>query len=330
MLIINVMKLLVANAFNELPVTETNAINDIADGLAAAVKGPISLIAWGLGKIKEMFDYAKEVQIENQKLDVRFTEEIELAKQKAVVDRLEAEKAAILERYDLEANRRLENFIAEHEYTAFLAAEEAERYANMSESEKAKYDLKKKFDEDVLAEEKLIQEARDKLEKDADAKIKAAKIKQFNLEKEIALAKNEIARAESIAGVKTKWFSDKDDKLKADINSLYNELSSMISAQVPAFRGGVSNIQEDTMARLHAGERVVPASMNIPSMSNEAFSGAAMRGIASRGGGGGDDNRSYGGDTNSVSNTFHVPEGSVGIEEILSYASRTGGRILRR
>jgi TP901 family phage tail tape measure protein len=99
---------------------------------------------------------------------------------------------------------------------------------------------------------------------------------------------------------------------------------------IPEFAKGINELLSDTMAQLHKGERVVPAHLNIPSLSNEAFAGAAMQGIASRGSNVNQDNRTYGGDTNSITNTFNVPEGSVGIEDVMEYASRTGGRFLRR
>jgi TP901 family phage tail tape measure protein len=105
---------------------------------------------------------------------------------------------------------------------------------------------------------------------------------------------------------------------------------SVAVGKIESLAIGAAAIRKDMMAQLHQGERVLPAGLNMPGLSNEAFAGAAAVGLSAMRGGGGDDNRSYGGDTNTVTNTFNVPEGSVGIEEILEYANRTGGRILRR
>ena len=123
------------------------------------------------------------------------------------------------------------------------------------------------------------------------------------------------------------------DKIRA-----YEELegSTVIAKplpQIPSFAVGVNELGSDSFAQLHKGERVVPANMNIPALSNEALMASAIRGLAIPGRGSTNtvtNNSQSENINNNVNNTFNVPEGSVGAQEIFDYARRTGSQMYRR
>ncbi|HDY89989.1 MAG TPA: hypothetical protein ENH82_17945 [bacterium] len=106
---------------------------------------------------------------------------------------------------------------------------------------------------------------------------------------------------------------------------------SAVASKIDSFAVGTNVLLADTIAQLHKGERVVPASMNIPQLSNEAFSAAAMQGISGIVGGGNVvNNNNTDNVSNTANNTFNVPAGTVGMDEIMEFAERTNAQILQR
>lgn len=211
------------------------------------------------------------------------------------------------------------------DYNEFMAGKDKQRYDAMSQEEKDEYDLRQAY-----------LEAKEKIEKQHAREMAIAERKKAVLEKTAALFS---IAADTAAGimkaVKAFWFSG-GMPWSAIIAGLGVAQAGAVLAQplpeVPAFAKGVNELLDDTFAQLHKGERVVPANMNIPGLSNEALMMSALRGLAVPMASNTSlsyDQRKYSTEQN-VSNTFNVPRGAVGIDEVLAYARRTNSRVLER
>ena len=110
------------------------------------------------------------------------------------------------------------------------------------------------------------------------------------------------------------------------------QVSAIKSQPMPEFALGSDELPRDTVAKIHAGERIIPADMNIRGMSNEALMASAIRGLSipAQSGSVITNNNQAESVVQNVENVFNVPEETVGIEEMLDFAERTNSMILKR
>lgn len=108
------------------------------------------------------------------------------------------------------------------------------------------------------------------------------------------------------------------------------QVRAIQTTPLPSFAKGIEDVQRTMIAQLHKGERVIPANRNIPQLSNEAYSAAAMQGIAAMSGSNNITNNNTENISNTANNTFNVPPGTVGMEELMEFAERTNSQILQR
>lgn len=303
--------------------------------VANLIAGIVDAIVVAIDWIKELSTQSKKYKLEAEQWDIKFSQDTQnRAKEDAdnYVEKLEREKQAALDLFDTQADLDMKRLIAGHAYTKFMEDKAAAEYAAMDQAQKDEYDLKKQYDSDVAAADKKAAEDRQALEDANNLLIKKAKLDAWKIQKGITMQQAELDKLAAISNVKRTWTSKKDDKLVEQIRAGYNEIINTIKAtSPPEFARGVDEIPSDMLARVHAGERVVPASMNIPSMSNEALMASAIRGIqmpASRGGNVTNYNQNQ--NSTNVNNTFQVPSGTLGIQAVLDFAKRTNSRILQR
>jgi TP901 family phage tail tape measure protein len=133
----------------------------------------------------------------------------------------------------------------------------------------------KKLGDNILSIQKLRLEGMDKNDKERIEK-------QKKRMRAVAIANKAIAIAEIAI-----------DTAKAVVKSLPNiPLSILVGSvgvaqgivaaatSIPTFKKGVSELDRDKLAQLHKGERVIPAGMNMPGVSNANLMGMAYQGMA--------------------------------------------------
>lgn len=99
------------------------------------------------------------------------------------------------------------------------------------------------------------------------------------------------------------------------------------ASAIESFDVGTPSVQGDQVAQIHNGERIIPAAMNIPNMSNESFMAATYRGLGSMAGNTTQSNVSH-------DNSVHVNLGGIQLDagrdttigDILNMADRMGIR----
>jgi ribosomal protein L14E/L6E/L27E len=99
------------------------------------------------------------------------------------------------------------------------------------------------------------------------------------------------------------------------------------ASRIESYDVGTPNVQGDQVARIHDGERIIPAEMNIPNMSNEAFMGATYRGIGSSGQGSSVSTTNNNSTQNINLNGIGINAGmGTTLAELLDMADRMGSR----
>ena len=132
----------------------------------------------------------------------------------------------------------------------------------MNRREREKIDLKKRIEEEKAS-----------IEAEYNQKIEEQKRKQFQIEKNIEIAKAKISQASSNADLRKTYGKNAQGYIDEN-NSYFADLINMISSQ--SYARGISSLPNDQIAQVHAGERIIPASMNIPNMSNRDFVSAML------------------------------------------------------
>jgi len=223
----------------------------------STAQGIVALTVVAINKIAEVIRFNKDILKKQQEIDLERLKSVEFEKLNITIARLEKEKELELKAFDEKADLRLKDLIENHEYTKLLEQEELTRYNSLSDDEKKKYDLRVQYEKDLLKEQQRIEAQRNYIEAQKNKKITLAKKKQFEIERQIRIAEIEISRANAIAGVKEKWWSDKDDKLRNRINQTYDELKDLVNSQsFPGAQHG-RNVTEGRAYRVgEAGEEV--------------------------------------------------------------------------
>ncbi len=100
---------------------------------------------------------------------------------------------------------------------------------------------------------------------------------------------------------------------------------------IEGYAKGTDSLPQDTVARVHAGERIVPAEMNVAGVSNADLMSAALRGLMmpAMAGGGGDYSRSTS-STYQTNNNWSVSVPGGNGQDILALGRRMGSQVVRR
>lgn len=195
--------------------------------IAGPVLDVITRIVTGIKSIdKAVSKSAKDLAELTVEIEIQRLQEIDLIRAENRVKELELEKEAALEKIKIESD-----------YQKYLDEKEKERVSKLRGDALEEYLLKKDLD-DKLAE----------AERKYNEEITAAKSAQFEIEKSIKLKQNEIARVSAIGALDIPKTIGKGKKKKtnpdytaavAELNTLYGELSGLISSQTPTrARGG--------------------------------------------------------------------------------------------
>jgi TP901 family phage tail tape measure protein len=253
-----------------------NAVGDFVGALLKAGTDPMAimttLIVAAISFIVNEFNKAQRHMELMENLRIENMEKVRLEEENQNIARLEREKARIMKRYNLEAHNYANMNQVTRDYYNLLKKQEEKRYAEMDEGEKREYDLKKKYDEEKRKAEEAM-----------DEKIKQAKMRRFKVEQKIAVAKARIARTEANAEINKNfpmpWDAERRQEAKDAMNKQYDKMISLIKSQQPSFQKGIESVPKTGEALVHARERIIPASMNVPNISNSDFVEAAMAGI---------------------------------------------------
>lgn len=247
-----------------------------SNGIVAGIAGTVKLIA-------DIFDRNRKYESDMQALSVRTMEEVELKK-------INLKREKIEQGY-------------QDQIDALTKTHDAE-IANWTgtEDEKSAYEA---------AFNAKLADIRLGLENDPD--IKKAKEDALKLEQKIALAKLKIDRQKAISEVKTRWFSDKDDKEKAAINKLYDELQGLVMQSYSAAAGA------DFITR---GPQLLMVGDNPSGHERVQVTPSERAPI---------NGESIGGATISISNlTVQTGNAKDFIDQLLKLAERSGSRLFPR
>jgi len=284
---ISKMASLIGGGFEQIVNDVMGLIKGIASGdpfaaITAGLAMAVNLIA---AEIKK-YNLARELE---QSFSMKRMSDIELAGAEERIRILEGEHAkqnALLAKRQEEELKYFDNYsVLAIANKAVQDQLEAEKVAAMDATEKARYDIQKKYDDERAAlvlrqeEEKKAQEATQKAQRNA------AKEKQFNAQKRIQIAQARIDRESAKSQIHKEfwapWDSDTRNSLLGQIDSMYGDIISAMESQafIPEYAKGTDSLSSDQLARVHQGERIIPASMNLPGISNSQLMQSAVRGM---------------------------------------------------
>ena len=140
---------------------------------------------------------------------------------------------------------------------------------------------KRKHIENIITAADKKAKAIQELESETQRKKKELKLKQFKVDKITSLVQTIINTALAVtAALSTQSVLPLSIIIAAlAAATRAAQIAVIASKQPPSFATGIDLLPEDTFALLHKGERVIPAGLNIPEVSNENFANAALEGL---------------------------------------------------
>jgi hypothetical protein len=109
------------------------------------------------------------------------------------------------------------------------------------------------------------------------------------------------------------------------------QIAAIEKTPIPEFARGSEDITRDQVAKVHRGERIIPAAMNVPGVSNADFVNSALQGLTLSGGGSNiynNQNMSTSNSTTLVIENINTETGGV-LEKVLKEADNLGIKVIQ-
>lgn len=228
------------------------------------------------GLLKEGRDTAKKISDDLTNLLIDSEKKI-IEQQIRLIQRSGDARAAAL---SAQQKKDRDAFIARQEFTKLEEQRKKEEFEKLSAEEQKREIARIEFEKNLAAFEARQAEQRRRIQAETEAAIAAAEKRKRKLELQSTLLgikadfNKALASAETIVGAVTR------NRAKRRIVATFQQiLENTKRLTQMSFAIGTESVPADMIAKVHKNERIIPARMNIPAISNEDFVKAALRGL---------------------------------------------------